>query len=125
MEDLLTFTKHNHLHQISIHWLLPDWDWTLKNDTFTITRNTHQVEIQTSAFFPDIDLNLIPNEISVIRGGETLLGVTKNPIKGWYSPTYGVKNLAISLTICYEVYSSLKINTIWNLIDLESRKAVK
>jgi hypothetical protein len=38
--------------------------------------------------------------VKLIRGGEKLVGEgTANPVDGWFSPTYGVKQPALSLHV--------------------------
>ena len=92
-----------------LHWLLPDWEWeivALPEElkaagcdlhlcsphgwlTVRMTTDLHAAKSDEHAF-----------SIGLVRAGETLYGsVTPAPFEGWFSPTYGVKLPALSLSM--------------------------
>lgn len=90
------------MYKARLHWLLPDWEWTLEQDD-PRTRFVLQ-----SPFGP-VSLSIqhqpakAPVDVSLVRGGELLSGTTSpDPTFGWTSPTYGVKIPALSLALTVE-----------------------
>jgi hypothetical protein len=82
-----------------LHWLLPDWGWKLENmdrGCVLVLDSPHgEVTIQIT-LQPD---GLQP-VTSLVRAGEILAGERDfQPWEGWCSPTYGVKNPALSLAM--------------------------
>jgi hypothetical protein len=86
-----------------LHWLLPDWQWQLEDQTLTLQDQNHQVELAFSAELTFKHAQPPFDDLALIRAGETLTGKRQNPILGWVSDTYGSKIPALSLSItCYE-----------------------
>lgn len=104
-----------------LHWLLPDWEWEivalpekLKAAgcdlrlcsphgwlTVRMTTDLHAAKTDELAF-----------SIGLVRAGETLFGrVTPAPFEGWFSPTYGVKLPALSLSMALAVPGSASFGT--------------
>lgn len=104
-----------------LHWLLPDWEWEivalpekLKAAgcdlrlcsphgwlTVRMTTDLHAAKTDEYAF-----------SIGLVRAGETLFGrVTPAPFEGWFSPTYGVKLPALSLSMALAVPGSASFGT--------------
>ena len=99
IEDYLIPTaNHTDNHHACLHWLLPDWPWQLIDQsielkapfgTYRLTIKIKEGEILTK---PEIDL---------IRAGKSLMLKRRaTHISGWYSPTYNLKEPALSL--CYQ-----------------------
>ena len=92
-----------------LHWLLPDWEWEIVPLPKEINvagcdlrlRSPHgwlTVRITTDLF--DTKANEDAYKICLVRAGETLYGnMTPMPVEGWFSPTYGVKVPALSLSM--------------------------
>ena len=102
-------TGGGHPHTFRLHWLLPDWEWKVGN-------REQGVEISLRSPYGQIELRIqttppfsqLYSLLSLVRMGETLLGSgNPDPIRGWYSPTYGIKLPALSLAL--EVKSPLPL----------------
>lgn len=77
---------------VRLHWLLPDWLWELEGTTLHLhsPRGTLAVRIKSEA----------PLTPSLARAGELVRGNGDiQPHHGWASPTYGVKEPALSYTV--------------------------
>jgi hypothetical protein len=102
------------LQSVSIQFLLPDWHWQFADNTLTLTNQKQQFSLHISAIDP-ADHSAVAGTVSLVRAGESLLGNETNPIRGWFSPTYLVKNPALSLMLTYSTTKSLEIKTELNL----------
>ena len=96
-----------------LHWLLPDWPWELvENDAGVILRLDgpyRPVSLRLSA-------SVKPASFLLARAGERLGGSGEVlPVWGWYSPTYGVKLPALSLSLTAPGSWPLEFNTAWDL----------
>ncbi|MBI3160742.1 MAG: alginate lyase family protein [Chloroflexi bacterium] len=88
----------NYQLPLRLHWLLPDWPWTLDGATLTL-RSPHG-PVRVAVTGPD---GLRP---SLARAGELLVGEGAVEYwRGWHSPAYGVKEPALSFAV--EVQSPL------------------
>jgi len=91
-----------------LHWLLPDWEWeaTMKESVFEIRLKSPHGWVLLAI---NDGLRITDNEshVSLIRAGETVYASLPDwpasqaemMIRGWASPTYGVKIPALSLAI--------------------------
>ncbi len=77
-----------------LHWLLPDWDWQIENEVLRLQSPHGVVEL-------DLDVSVGDEyQIQLIRAGELVHGEgIADPILGWVSSTYGVKNPALSFVV--------------------------
>jgi hypothetical protein len=91
--DQLTRREHAEPRiQAQVHWLLPHWEWELKDHVLLLQSPHGPVALTVSAS--------AEHEIQLIKGGKLLLGQGEaHPILGWVSPTYGVKNPALSFVL--------------------------
>jgi len=103
-------------HFYRLHWLLPDWEWTLDGQQLSLSRDPIKVSIQTKAISQSTAKNLQPADVSLIRGGQTLAGQSVDEILGWESDTYGEKHPALSLSLRYQATGAITITTEWNII---------
>jgi hypothetical protein len=101
------------VHAVRLHWLLPDWKWNVGglcgageclevDSPFGIVR----LQVKTSGEAPADQVSW-----NLVRAGEQVYGSSGLPqqaILGWVSPTYSVKNPALSLVV--EVYSELPVS---------------
>ncbi len=90
----------------TIHWLLPDWPWELDGQALTLALpGGGRVRLALSASIPKHpQAQVIPP--SLVRAGRTLAGSHNlSPVRGWFSPTYGMKIPALSLSL--EIISPL------------------
>jgi hypothetical protein len=72
-----------------LHWLLPDWPWALEGGRLQLT----SPEGETIA----LSIKAAGAQNTLVRAGERLAGeLDFPPILGWYSPTYDLKEPALS-----------------------------
>ena len=84
-----------------LHWLLPDWEWEVENreQRIEISLKSPQgiIRLNLSAVPMFSDLN---SQLSIVRAGELLHGsAAPDLVRGWASPSYGLKVPALSLAI--------------------------
>ncbi len=80
-----------------LHWLLPDWDWEIKEDT-------HSSELRLKSPYGWMQLSINATQpilrSGLYRAGTLIHGMALvSPLLGWFSPTYNLKTAALSLTI--------------------------
>ena len=96
VEDRLLFIKVRHPQRtFRLHCLLPDWEWRLENENegWQLGLKSPQgwITLVISCDQPGASFSLS-------RAGVSLFGPEKpQEIDGWYSPTYGLKQPALSL----------------------------
>jgi hypothetical protein len=99
------------LFSYRLHWLLPDWPWSLESSTLTLARPAGgKVRLTLT---PEIPLSPISQieHLSLVRAGRALAGPkTVSPIAGWYSPTYHQKIPALSFSL--QVRSSIPFSLV-------------
>jgi len=97
-----------------LHWLLPDWEWKLGDG---------DEEIELGLKLPQGRMTLrvgLPGSppgfrYSLARAGELLAGTGSiPPIRGWASPTYGVKLPALSLALEVESAQAFRFTSRFN-----------
>ncbi len=95
------FTWPGRPRAFRLHWLLPDWDWELKNEEA-------QVEIRIKSPHGWLSLSVSQSpwagspqpRVALVRAGELVYGQGQAlPFEGWTSPSYGVKIPALSLAV--------------------------
>lgn len=99
---------------VAIQFLLPDWPWQFAEDTLELTGPDGKISLHISALDP-ADQSAVKGEVSLVRAGESLLGKETTPIRGWVSPTYFVKNPALSLQMTFFTKKTLEIKSELNL----------
>jgi hypothetical protein len=92
---------------VIIHWLLPDWDWKIKEDSIALKGENNSILLQVTA--------ASDGAISLVRAGGCLAGSETDPIRGWYSATYLSKTPALSFAVQYAVEKRILIKSIWTL----------
>lgn len=106
-------TKKLKRHTFILHWLLPDVVWELSGTQISLTAPYGKInlEVTISSSLEDEPLNL-----QIIRAGEKLVGAGPIlPYLGWYSPTYGKKNPALSYRVIVSTYPPLTFQSTWEL----------
>lgn len=103
IKDSLILTRPGE-HLFRLHWLLPDWNYQLIDSPLGLRLASpygaviFRIETDPSPSMPGMRLTLA-------RAGQVLHGTGSIlPIDGWTSPTYGLKQPALSLAV--EVRSS-------------------
>jgi len=118
--DQIHFTHKTKSQRITLHWLLPDWQWQLGGQLLTLISGDHQVKISIQANLKNNTSDFFPEDVTLIRGGETLSGSKRNPIMGWASDTYGEKHPTLSLSIQYQTNIDLQLVTRFEFIKTTS-----
>ncbi len=94
-----------------LHWLMPDWPWALKtvDQKIELVLESLHGEVMLSILSRRDDHRVENIDFCLVRAGEILSGKgPADPVRGWYSPTYGYKYPALSLS--YTVKGPLPIN---------------
>ena len=112
VKDTLSFSKNKQDRLVSIHWLLPDWQWKWEGDRFTIYWNDRSIDLRIVCKTTENTQVPIKN-IDLVRAGVALLGNNQEEILGWISPTYNVKVPALSLTLSWLVNRTVEIASSW------------
>jgi hypothetical protein len=98
-----------------LHWLLPDLPWE-------IVDQESGVEIKLATKHGPVSLQLSTSLRTALflltRAGERLAGSGEvQPVWGWYSPTYGVKLPALSLSLTASGTLPIQFTSAWDLGD--------
>jgi len=111
VEDEL-LNQRQEMRVFRLHWLLPDWEWEVeeRGSIFEIGLKSPQgwvtlrLSIQPSTF---------QHSASLVRAGEVMWGNLADcpPTRGWFSPTYSVKNPALSLAVEVQSAETVRFTT--------------
>jgi hypothetical protein len=106
-DDMLSLRKSQRKIPLTfrLHWLLPDWEWGLEN-----THAGIKVRMESPYGLVGLQIHVtsgIAFSVELVRAGEMvysskpghLISAPGATIRGWVSPTYGVKNPALSLAV--------------------------
>jgi len=98
---------------IRLHWLLPDFPWRVERNESGITLYLESPQGQIAV---SVTHNSHPatddSGISLFCAGETLIGsAAPDPVRGWVSPTYGIKVPALSLAVEVESANEVKFTS--------------
>jgi hypothetical protein len=100
--------KDNSLHEFQLHWLLPDWDWELSDCQLTLQNGNRKVGLLVCAD------NNVPPVVQLCRAGKVIEGEERCiPQMGWYSPTYSVKEPALSFVFKIKCTAPVRITSDW------------
>lgn len=110
--DSLVLTKPGE-HVFRLHWLLPSWNWRLVEGQDGVRlrlKSPHgPVVVVLRAAEPPASG---PARVTLVRAGRLVHGAGgAEPIRGWGSPTYGVKVPALSLVLEVTSSQSMVLNT--------------
>jgi hypothetical protein len=97
---------------IRLHWLLPDWPWELDGTCLLLHAPQGPVQLNLSA-----GPGVLPGslEIGLARAGERMAGnAPVHPTWGWISPTYLLKNPALSYSLTASATIPASFLTIWH-----------
>jgi len=118
------------LQRFNLHWLLPDWDWEIyENSESRIELSLSsplgmvvlRMEVQSDSRLSTLDsrISSLESQISqvrLVRAGKLLHGSGEaDPILGWVSPTYALKLPALSLTVSTEGNAPVTFLSEWTL----------
>ena len=82
-------------HRYRLHWLLPDEKWEISQEGETLT-----LTLRAEGESLTLRVRGASGRASLVRSGIRLWGEGEpNPVEGWFSPTYGIKLPALSLSL--------------------------
>ena len=99
-------------HSAVLHWLLPDLPWELHGTTLRLKTNNGILSIRLAL----TDQTTAQTYLQLVRAGQVIAGPGKaSPVLGWYSPTYNLKQPALSLRFFIEGVLPLSFSSDWFL----------
>jgi hypothetical protein len=109
----------NKSHSLRLHWLLPDWEFELLDQACDLRLRSPHGWISLSVSLPGVGPAVVRNlEFCIVRGGELVIGTGPiSPTWGWVSPTYGVKNPAISYSVSCRGTLPLNLMSVWRFLE--------
>jgi hypothetical protein len=105
-------------YSAQLHWLLPDSEFTLEENGLALKLpfGLVRLKIETEA---EINSSCQLLDLSIFRAGELLAGSAQpSPLHGWVSPTYGLKQPALSLRAFFTCLPPVKVITFIDIIPL-------
>lgn len=104
-DRLLPYGRRPVRHAFALHFLLPDWHWQVEGeDGVLLEGEGMQVRLRVQARAEPLpggrNRPLIETRpaLQIIRAGEALWGEGEvPPVLGWFSPTYGVREPALTV----------------------------
>jgi hypothetical protein len=101
-------------HSFRLQWLLPDWPWKLDGGTLELALPTGKIILRIEID----DAASAKTKVQLVRGGELLAGAGRpNPVLGWFSPTYGQKQPALSLAVEVKAVPPVIFKSLFELPD--------
>ena len=90
---LLPAGRFSKSHPCELNWLLPDWAWQHEGEKLTIKGAQFSIQVDVRA----VQGQISTETRSLLRAGVCLLGDSNlDPLAGWYSPTYFVRQPALT-----------------------------
>jgi hypothetical protein len=103
-----------HEHNFTLHWLLPDWPFTLQGRKLTLSQPGAKIAFSLSLEAPGVEAGQAL--LHLIRAGESLLGAPSlSPLLGWYSPSYGQRRPALSVLLSLRARAPLTLVSVFSL----------
>jgi hypothetical protein len=103
---------------VRLHWLLPDWPWDFETETLRLKSPKGAILLRILAGEPAGGQTAENVAFQIARGGELLFGEgSVSPTRGWFSPTYGYKLAALSLSATLTGNLPLSLTSEWLLPD--------
>jgi hypothetical protein len=114
-DSLLRVKGKPRTHTYRLHWLLPDWEWQVD-----IVNGGYELHLKSEQ--GAVKLNLLcsepGSELTLVRAGELLSGdQLVSAISGWYSPTYGKKEAALSCALQVRSDHDVKFSSHFTFTD--------
>lgn len=100
-------------HTFRLHWLLPDWEWTVDENTLQLQSPYGVVSLEINAFHRESPAS---SQFLLVRAGKRIYGAVDPPyieILGWVSPTYSLKIPALSLVVEMVSVPQARFNSDW------------
>lgn len=113
--DQVALKNTNRSREVTLHWLLPDWHWVWQEGVFHLSHQNRQIDLSIKGYHSGSETTVVPSSVELVRAGVSLIGNRKDEIMGWVSPTYGVKQPALSLSLTWKTTHSFTIHSGWLL----------
>lgn len=95
-------------HTLRLHWLVADLPWSLQDGALELLHPSGVVRLTVES--------ARAGTVTLDRAGERLAGEgSAAPVSGWHSPTYGVLQPALSLSVTWQTDLPLEIRSCWQL----------
>lgn len=108
-DSLLPVTGNPKAVEARLHWLLPDWEWRFADGQLALQSLHGRVLLS-------IQSEPAGSSFQLSRAGELLLGDgPSDPILGWVSPTYNLKQPALSLIAFLHAEPPITLSSTWTL----------
>ncbi len=121
VEDEL-LNRSQRMRVFRLHWLLPDWEWEAgsRDSMFEIRLKSPQGWVTLKVGYGDL---INHPTITLVRAGEVAWGNLSNcpTTRGWVSPTYSVKNPALSLAVEVQSAGNITFTTEFNFPTINDR----
>jgi len=112
MDSLLPLHANPEHHSAVLQWLLPDLSWELHGTTLRLKTDTGILSLRLAL----ADHTTAQTYVQLVRAGQVIAGPGKtSPVLGWYSPTYNLKQPALSLRFMIEGVLPLSFSSDWFL----------
>lgn len=106
-DQLLRIGDSRGEHQVLVHWLFKDGDWSLAGSRMEVRWANIGLALAV-----EVEERGVLEWLRVIRAGEVLHGPSADcPTLGWFSPTYQQRVPALSLQACLKVEIPSEIRT--------------
>lgn len=107
--DWVTPARKMESHQAAVHWLLTDGKWSLEDQKLTRLGEHEKVMIAVTADSPGQNMHV---NHQLVSGGVLLHGTMDGAAnEGWYSPTYGHLEPALSYQVTFTIDKPVIIRT--------------
>ncbi len=115
LDEILPMRRKAAVRRARLHWLLPDWPWEVDATAEASSRITLRLESPCGCISIRLEWQQgYPAVLTLTRAGESVYGgQTPEDYEGWVSPTYGLKEAALSLALNCEGELPLTFKTTW------------
>jgi len=114
LDELIGSGNSTERHRARLAWSLVDWPWELDAQSLTLQGQQGNVRLRLT---PGMD------DIALYRAGEIVAGEKQSKeapaVLGWWSPTYGYKEPALTLVATVEGSLPLRLTSWWRLGEVE------
>ena len=112
VEDQLIPIENHRLatlpHRFTLQWLLPDWPYEIDDAQIILKPSLSIIRLAVEAS-SEYSVQLVRAGQVVHGGGEA------HPVMGWYSPTYGIKEPALSFRVTVNGMAPVHFFSTWEL----------
>jgi len=119
LDELIAPGISEERHRARLAWNLIDWPWEFDEQSLTLQGETGPVRLRVT---PGMDNFTLYRAGKIVAGGEQ---PAEDPaVLGWWSPTYGYKEPALTLVSSVEGLLPLRLTSWWRLGDVEPQDLI-